>query len=80
MDGGEVMKELIKALSRHLQVIAVLGSAEGLVTLMTNLTVMVAEKAERLDAMHEALISSLKLQKDFAEQGIFESEKVTDES
>ena len=79
VDGGALMKQLIEALARNLQVIAVVGSAKGVVDLLRNFEKILGQSAKRLDAMHEALVSGLKLQEDLAEQGVADKRPIPEE-
>ena len=78
-EGKALMEQLIQTLARNLQIIAVVGSSKGCVELLTSFTNVISANGKRLDAMHEALIASLALAKDFDKQGVAEKTPIPKE-
>ena len=71
VNGRDLMTSLIDVFARNVQIIAVVGSAQGVVELLSKLGAVVEQNADRLDTMHEALVSGIQLQNDLAEQGTY---------
>ncbi len=79
VEGGALMRQLIEALARNLQLIAVVGSSSGTIDLLSNMQGVISKASERLDAMHEALVAGLALAKDLDEQGVAEKAPIPKE-